>query len=115
VAPVLIVEAVVVTIEVAVPALVVMVAEAFPVTIEVVVVALVVMVAEAFPVTIEVVVAALVVMAAEVGAVLLLLDTRESEKTHMIYRNVEIYSWALRSQLVISKESDFICMKPAFT
>jgi len=95
----LIVEAVVVTIEVAVPAL--------GVTIEVAVLALVVPIGVAVP--------ALAVMAAEVAAVLPLFDTRESEKMHMTYSNVEIYSWALRSQLVISKECDFICMKPAFT
>jgi hypothetical protein len=110
----LIVEAVLVTIEVGVPALVLIV-EAVVVTIEVAVPALAVIVAEAVLVTIEVAVPALAVMAPEVAAVLPLLDTRESEKTHMKYSNVEIYAWALRSQLVIFKESDFICMKPEFT
>ncbi len=95
----LIVEAVVVPIEVAVPALAVPIEVAVP----------------ALGVTIEVAVPALAVMAAEVAAVLPLFDTRESEKTHMTYSSVEIYSWALRSQLVISKESDFICMKPEFS
>ncbi len=61
------------------------------------------------------IVEAVVVIAAEVAAAVLPLDTKESEKTHMTYRNLEIYSWALRSQLVIFKESDFICMKPEFT
>ncbi len=73
------------------------------------------LIVEAVVVTIELAVPAFVVMAAEVAAVLPLLDAGESEKTHMTYRNLEIYSWALRSQLVIFKESDFICMKPEFT